>query len=94
MSFKDMLSEDARIFTNNEEMGITAQYQGTDIDVLYDELSDEELDAGIFRISASSLLVLSIAKNDIFVIDGIDYKVIDFQSLDGVTDIILNKRAV
>ena len=93
MNFKDMLSNDAQIFTNDEEMGVMALYKGVNIDVLYDELDDSDLDSGLFRISAAQSLVLSIAKDDIFTIEGVDYKVLDFQPLDGMMDIVLNKKA-
>jgi len=93
MSFKDMLSTDASIFTNKEEFGVVVNYKSVDIDALYDELDDNNLDSTIFRISVAQSLVPTIAKNELFTIAGFDYRVIDFQNLDGITDIILNKRA-
>ena len=92
MDFKTLLQQDAKAFVNVEEFGITISYNGAEISSIYDVLKDEAIEGLITSVSVVSVDVANIAKNDIFTIHSLEYRVVDFVHLDGITDVILNRR--
>lgn len=94
MPFKDLLAKDSKAFTSNNEFGTEVTYRGIVINALFDEIADEALEGSVHRITVDETDVIGVSKNDTFTVGGVDYKVLDFQPLDGVIDIILNKRSV
>ena len=94
MSFKGLLEKDSKAFTSNNEFGTEVTYRGVVINALFDEIADEALEGSVHRITVDQADVIGVSKNDTFTVGGVEFKVLDFQSLDGVMDIILNKRSV
>ncbi len=86
MNFKDLLKKDAKAFTNSNEFGDTAHYNGNVLNCNFDILENQ-----VPMASFSTEDIYGIAKGDILTIQGIDYKVIDTESLKGITNILMNE---
>jgi len=91
MNFKEMLEKDAAILINKDEFADEFIYKGEIVSGIFDEVADEIAEGSIYHFSIASSDIPTIAKNDIFMLKGIEYRVIDFETISGITDIILNK---
>jgi len=92
MSFKDAIQDDIPIFTEFEEFAIKATYKGVDINILFDLESDDSEEILLPTIHARSLDVPNLAKGDTFIVEGVNYKVLDWYDLTGLKIISLNKE--
>ncbi len=88
MTFKEMRIADLAVIYNTEEFAINATYKGGEIPVLFE--NDYEVESISNKvISTPTAGVLDIKSGDKFVIDGQNYKCINFDHLKTFTTIIV-----
>lgn len=88
MTFKEMRTSDLAVIYNTDEFGVPATYKDGKIPVLFENNYEVEAISNKV-ISTPTSGVLDIKSGDKFVIDGINYKCINFDHLETFKTIIV-----
>ncbi|MEA1919145.1 MAG: hypothetical protein U9N52_04845 [Campylobacterota bacterium] len=88
MSLKELIKEDLDLFLNEDEFAISATFNGTQISILFDEISEENFNIKVAICKIDD--VIGINTSSIFIIDNISYTVNSFSKKDGLMEIVLN----
>ena len=91
MNFKMLVEADAQALMNNNEFAEEVIYRNNIILGILDELETDIVSGAIFRLSVAFTDVPMLAREEFFIVRGVSYRVVDFNSFSGVTEIILNK---
>lgn len=86
-----LVESDVQALMNDNEFAEEVIYKNNIILGIFDELETDIVSGAIFRLSVASVDVPMLAREEFFIVREVSYRVIDFNSFSGVTEIILNK---
>ncbi len=80
MTLKEQMTDDMKVFLNDDEFATEAVYEGTNIEVIFTNSYDEESEAFYKLVWCRVSDVPLIDKNSKLTVNGVAYGVVDFNA--------------